>query len=284
MTKEELKELFQDLERCGLQPMLCDTPVKLYESRVPCGEPTSCSEDIVETEWMPRELLSMHPEYMVVACGESMVGAGIESGDMVKIMGDTMAHDGDIVLVSIDGEYTLKTFCQDDEGRVWLIPQNDRYRPILLTEHSNARIYGRVKEIVKPAPRMKFSECMKTIRKAKLEAAAPKRVTREQAAEAIREVAPTVQVGRQWYAVYRAMVQREVIAGEDYDGFVCLVKEAVPKHDHMTTIDELQRMAVESFTKPVGMWNPLKAPVQGKRFKDYQAIGLRTLELLKPTA
>ncbi len=95
-------------------------------------------------------------------------------------------------------------------------------------------------------------------------------------------VAPTVQVGRQWYAVYSAMVQREVIAGEDYDGFVCLVKEAVPKHDHMTTIDELQRMAVESFTKPVGMWNPLKAPVQGKRFKDYQAIGLRTLELLMP--
>ena len=108
------------------------------------------------------------------------------------------------------------------------------------------------------------------------------RPQRAVAAEAIREVAPTVQVGRQWFAVYRAMVQREVIAGEDYDGFVCLVKEAVPKHDHMTTIDELQRMAVESFTKPVGMWNPLKAPVQGKRFTDYQAIGLRTLELLMP--
>lgn len=280
MTKEELKELFQNLERCGLQPMLCDTPVKLYESRVPCGEPTSCSEDIVETEWMPRELLSMHPEYMVVACGESMVGAGIESGDMVKIMGDTMAHDGDIVLVSIDGEYTLKTFCQDDEGRVWLIPQNDRFRPILLTELSNARIYGRVKEIVKPAPRMKFSECMKAIRKAQLQAEAPQRVTRERAKEVIREVAPMVLVGRQWYAVYRPMVQRGVITEEDYDGFISLVEEAVPEHKSLPTVRQLQRVAVGSFTKSVTMWREDNAPVQGKRFKDYVSIAKMTLKLL----
>lgn len=284
MNEKELRELFRDLERCDLQPLLCDTPVPLFDSRVPCGGPTMCYDEAAEQMWLPQSLLTEHPEYCLTVKGDSMKGAGIETGDKVRIEGDITAQDGDIVLACIDGEFTLKTYCQDEEGLRWLVPQNERYSPILLTEQSNARIYGRVKEIVKPAPRMKFSECMKTIRKAKLEAAAPKRVTREQAAEAIREVAPTVQVGRQWYAVYRAMVQREVIAGEDYDGFVCLVKEAVPKHDHMTTIDELQRMAVESFTKPVGMWNPLKAPVQGKRFKDYQAIGLRTLELLKPTA
>ncbi len=88
-------------------------------------------------------------------------------------------------------------------------------------------------------------------------------------------------IPRQWYAVYRAMVQREVIAGEDYDGFVCLVKEAVPKHDHMTTIDELQRMAIGSFRKPVREWNVKNAPVKGKRFCDYQTIGLQVLELLR---
>ena len=282
MTEKELRELFQDLERCGLQPMLCDTPVALYDSRVPCGEPTACSDDIVEREWIPRELLSTHPEYMVAVRGDSMAGAGIESGDIVKIMGDTVAQDGDIVLACIDGDYTLKTFCQDDEGQAWLIPQNERYRPILLTERSNVRIYGRVTEIVKQAPRMKFSECMRTIRKAQLQATSPKRVTREQTETVVREVAPMVQVGRQWYAVYRPLVQRDVIAVEDYDGFISLVKEAVPEHEHMTTVDELQRMAVGSFRKIVSEWNPKNAPVQGKRFKDYQAIGLRTLELLTP--
>lgn len=270
------------MERCGLQPLLCDTPVTLYDTHVPCGEPMMCSEDIVEREWMPRELMSMHPEFMVAVRGDSMVGAGIESGDMVKIMGDAVAHDGDIVLAYIDGEYTLKTFCQDDEGRVWLIPQNEQYSPIQLTERSNARIYGLVKEIVKPAPRMKFSECMRTIRKAQLQTAAPKQVTRERASEVIREVAPMVQVGRQWYAVYRALVQREVIAEEDYEKFISMVENVVPEHEHRTTIDELQRMAVGSFRRIVSEWNPKNAPVQGKRFKDYQAIGLRTLELLVP--
>lgn len=283
MTKEELKELFLDMERCGLQPMLCDTPVPLYETRVPCGEPSMCADDIVDREWMPRDLIStMHPEFMVTVRGDSMIGAGIESGDVVKVVGDTLAHDGDIVLACIDGDYTLKTFCQDDEGLVWLIPQNRGFRPILLTERSNVRIYGRVTEIVKPAPRMKFSECMRAIRQAKQEAAAPARVTREQALRAIREVAPMVQAGRQWYAVYRALVQREVVAEEDYDGAISLVTEAVPGHEFLPTRVELQRMAVGSFRRNVSEWNPKNAPVQGKRFNDYQAIGLRAAELLIP--
>lgn len=282
MTKEELKELFQDMERCGLQPLLCDTPLPLYDTRVPCGEPTMCSDDIVEREWMPRELLSMHPEFVVPVRGDSMIGAGIESGDMVKIMGDTMAHDGDIVLACIDGEYTLKTFCQDDEGRVWLIPQNEKFKPILLDGLPNVRIYGRVKEIVKPAPRMKFSECMRTIRQAQLQAAPPLQVTREQALAAIREVAQMVKSGRQWYAVHRALVQREVVAEEDYDATISLVQEAVAQHEFMPTRVELQRMAVGSFRKSISEWNPKNAPVQGKRFNDYQTIGLRALELLMP--
>ena len=280
MNEKELRELFRDLERCDLQPLLCDTPVPLFDSRVPCGGPTMCYDEAAEQMWLPQSLLTEHPEYCLTVKGDSMKGAGIETGDKVKIEGDITAQDGDIVLASIDGEFTLKTYCQDEEGLRWLVPQNERYSPILLTEQSNAKIYGRVKEIVKPAPRMKFSECMKTIRKAKLEAAAPKRVTREQAAEAIREVAPTVQVGRQWYAVYRPMVQRGVIAGEDYDGFVCLVKEAVPEHKSLPTVRQLQRVAVGSFTKSVTMWREDNAPVQGKRFKDYVSIAKMTLKIL----
>ena len=45
--------------------------------------------------------------------------------------------------------------------------------------------------------------------------------------------------------------------------------------------DELQRMAVLSFRKPVRQWPPKDAPVKGKRFKDYQQIGLRMLTLLE---
>ena len=45
--------------------------------------------------------------------------------------------------------------------------------------------------------------------------------------------------------------------------------------------DELQRMALLSFRKPVRQWTPKDAPVKGKRFKDYQQIGLQMLTLLE---
>lgn len=281
MNEKELRELFRDLERCGLQPLLCDTPVPLFDSRVPCGGPTMCYDEAAEQMWLPQSLLTEHPEYCLTVKGDSMKGAGIETGDKVRIEGDITAHDGDIVLASIDGEFTLKTYCQDEEGLQWLVPQNERYSPILLTEQSNARIYGRVKEIVKPAPRMKFSECMKTIRKAKLETTTPKQVTREQAAEAIREVAPMVKTKRLWYPVYMALLQKCVVAEEDYEGFKKLVLEVVPEHECEPSRVELQRMAIGSFRKPVREWNVKNAPVKGKRFCDYQTIGLQVLELLR---
>ena len=43
----------------------------------------------------------------------------------------------------------------------------------------------------------------------------------------------------------------------------------------------LQRMAVQSFKRPVRQWNPNDAPVQGKRFVAYQQIGLHILGLLE---
>ena len=159
MTIEELRELFSDMLSKNLKPMLCDTEVPKYDTRVPCGEPTMCCEDSVESVLLPKELLSMHPEFMIPVRGDSMIGAGIVAGDVVKVIGDMTPYDGDIVLACIDGEYTLKTYCEDEEGKKWLLPQNENYQPILLGEDSNVRIYGRVKEVVKQTPRMSYKDC-----------------------------------------------------------------------------------------------------------------------------
>ena len=149
MTIEELRELFSDMLSKDLEPMLCDTEVPKYDTKIPCGEPTICYGDNVESVLLPKELLSMHPEFMIPVRGDSMIGARIEPGDVVKVIGDMMPYDGDIVLACVDGEYTLKTYCEDEEGRKWLLPQNENYQPILLNGVSNVRIYGCVKEVVK---------------------------------------------------------------------------------------------------------------------------------------
>ena len=89
-----------------------------------------------------------------------------------------------------------------------------------------------------------------------------------------------VQIARQWYAVYRPMVDLFVIEEDDYDGFCRMVDEEVPEHKHKPTSSELQRMAIQSFAKSVVSWKESNAPVSGKRFKDYLKIAQRTKELL----
>ena len=281
MTIEELRELFSDMLSKNLKPMLCDTEVPKYDTRVPCGEPTMCCEDSVESVLLPKELLSMHPEFMIPVRGDSMIGARIEPGDVVKVIGDMMPYDGDIVLACVDGEYTLKTYCEDEEGKKWLLPQNENYQPILLNGDSNVRIYGCVKEVVKKTPRMSYKDCLKIINRAKQQRMTKGVVTKEKAEWAIREIADMVKQGRQWYAVYRPLEEKDVVDEDDYDCVCNMIREIVPDHLHLPKADELQRMAVLSFRKPVRQWNPKDAPVKGKRFKGYQQIGLQMLTLLE---
>ena len=281
MTLEELRELFRDLLSKDYKPMLCDTEVPMYGTSVPCGEPTMSYDDIVESVLLPKEILSMHPEFLMPVRGDSMTGAGIEAGDVVKIVCEVTPKDGDIVLAYIDDGYTLKTYCEDDKGRKWLLPQNDNYQPILLNDKTNVRIYGRVKEVVKQAPRMTYKECMKVINRADQLMNEKQKLSPEKVDWVIKEIADEVKQGRQWYAVYRPLVEKEVVDEGDYIAFCNLVNKAVPQHEHLPVADELQRMAVQSFRKPVRLWKPKDAPVQGKRFTDYQQIGLETLELLE---
>jgi hypothetical protein len=63
---------------------------------------------------------------------------------------------------------------------------------------------------------------------------------------------------------------------EDEEGRIWLV----PQHKHMPKKVELQRLAVQSFAKPVKDWRPDNAPVKGLRYKSYVEIANKTEELL----
>lgn len=278
MTIEELRTLFRDMQDKGLRPMLCDTEVPLYDAAVPCGEPAQCAEDFVESMLMPKELLSIKPEFMVTVRGESMRDAGIATGDVVKVVSDDNLYDGDIVLACIDGEYTLKAYCEDEDGRKWLVPQNEAYHSIMLDAKKNARIYGRVTEIVKRVPRVAYKQCIKKIRKEttdkKLE------ISDSRVGYAIREIAPIITVARLWYAVFRVMVDCNVFGKDHYDSFINRLLKEVPDHEHLPSRVELQRMAIQSFAKPVKQWTADNAPVKIQRFMTYEKIAHQMENLL----
>ena len=283
MKESEIKDfekLLENLEKQGWHPMVCDTPVPFYDNDVMCGVPNSVGDVVKEVRMLPKELLAMQPEFLVKAKGDSMKGANIADGDLLQVVTDVQASDGDIVMAWMDGEYTIKTYCEDEEGHPWLVPQNEDYDPIRLDDYDDAMMVGVVKQVTKRAPRVAYRSCMKLINKAKRELSRQKEITEEQVSRAIKAIAPMVELGRQWYAVCRVLEDVNVVPEGDFEGFCQRVRAEVPAHNSLPTRIELQRMAVQSFKKPVSMWNELNAPVQGKRYNDYVKIAERMQELL----
>lgn len=281
MDTEELKEIFIMLAKEGLDPQLCDTSVPYFNTAIMCGDPTTVYEDEPDEFMLPKELVSMNPEFTVRAKGNSMCDAGIVEGDYLKITCGLIYHDGDIVLASIDDEATIKVYCEDEDGHPWLVPQNKDYKPIKLKESSEVRIIGKVAKIIKDAPRISYRDCMKRIKEASREDVQPKVITSEMVSQAIITIAPEVKVARQWYGVYRALVDKNVLNVEDFETFCERIAKEVPEHEHLPTVVEMQRLAVQSFRKPLAKWDPVDAPVKGKRFQSYLNIGLKTITLLE---
>lgn len=67
--------------------------------------------------------------YMVEVDGDSMIDAHIADGDIVIAERTNVAHDGQIVIAQIDGEFTMKYFRQSGTD-AWLEPANKNFKPI----------------------------------------------------------------------------------------------------------------------------------------------------------
>ena len=77
--------------------------------------------------------------------GDSMINAGILSGDKVVVRPQQTASDGQIVVARIGDEATVKRLRRRN-GQVWLMPENDAYEPI---DGSEAELIGLVKAVVR---------------------------------------------------------------------------------------------------------------------------------------
>ena len=77
--------------------------------------------------------------------GDSMINAGILSGDKVVVRPQQTAVDGQIVVARIGDEATVKRLRRRN-GQIWLMPENDAYEPIDGTE---AELIGLVKAVVR---------------------------------------------------------------------------------------------------------------------------------------
>ena len=72
-----------------------------------------------------------------------MTGAGIQDGDLLIVDRAAEVTSGCIVVARIRDEFTLKRIRRLG-NRVFLVPENDKYPMIEVTEGSDFEVWGRV--------------------------------------------------------------------------------------------------------------------------------------------
>lgn len=99
-------------------------PLPLFIARVPAGFPSPAA-DYAETSLDLNELLVQRPAatYMVRAEGESMVDAGIFSGDILIVDRSLEPRPGQVVIAAVAGSLTVKVL-EREEGRLFLAARN----------------------------------------------------------------------------------------------------------------------------------------------------------------
>ncbi len=116
---------------------------------VEAGFPSPAEEELLDTISFD-EFLTPNKEstYILKVKGDSMTDAGIREGDMVIVERRQTYKPGQIVVASLDGEYTMKYLRKSGE-RYFLEPANDNYKPIYPKDGEVLNIEATVTAVVR---------------------------------------------------------------------------------------------------------------------------------------
>ena len=127
-------------------------PLPYADMGIQAGFPSPAQDYIDKSLDFNRELIE-HPSatFYAKVVGDSMVGAGISEGDIVVIDRAVDAEQDDIVVVFIDGEFTIKhiDFSELRLNRIWLRPANPDFKPIKVAASADFRVWGVVVKVIK---------------------------------------------------------------------------------------------------------------------------------------
>lgn len=102
---------------------------------IACGLPQYAEENIEEYVSLPVSMFGRGEFYILRASGDSMIEAGIDSGDLVVIRKQNYAEEGDIIVALVENETTLKRFYKDKRRRmIRLHPENKDMADIYVRE------------------------------------------------------------------------------------------------------------------------------------------------------
>ena len=98
---------------------------------VAAGSPTLAEENIEKRVACDPNMFSDSFDYFLKVKGLSMIEAGIHEDDLVAIKKTTDVKNGDLVVVRVDDEVTLKYFRKDNYN-LELVPANKNFSTITI--------------------------------------------------------------------------------------------------------------------------------------------------------
>ncbi len=116
---------------------------------IPCGTPEEQVEDVEEYIFLSRALLGSGDFFILRASGDSMVDAGIDSGDLVVVRRQLEASPGQIVAALVDGGSTLKRLDYDSRAERFVLKPENRERNYPPVEGNNISVQGVAIRIIK---------------------------------------------------------------------------------------------------------------------------------------
>lgn len=138
---------------CGAEVYIIDTnaprmAVPLLLSRIAAGFP-SPADDYIEQKLDLNAYLVKHPAatFFVRVEGDSMIDAGIRSGDILIVDRALAVTNGAVVVAHVHGEFTVKR-AEQRGNDLFLVPANKTYSPLKVTPEMDIEIWGVVVYVI----------------------------------------------------------------------------------------------------------------------------------------
>lgn len=124
-------------------------PLVFVDEGIKAGFPSPAQDYISQAIDLNKELIH-HPAstFYGRVSGDSMKDAGLSDGDILVIDKSLEPRSGNMAVCFIDGEFTIK-YIQIEKEVIWLIPANEKYKPIKVTADNDFLIWGIVTYSIK---------------------------------------------------------------------------------------------------------------------------------------
>ncbi len=121
-----------------------ELPLPYVDGGVRAGFPSPAQDYMSDSIDFNRDIVRHQATTFYARCiGDSMRDAGIDEGDILVVDKSLEMQDGDIIIAYIDGEFTVKRVRLDRaDNALWLMPENDKYTPIKVTEDAHFEVFG----------------------------------------------------------------------------------------------------------------------------------------------